>query len=171
MSRTRNDQDPKLRVIIRSGDAKNFMRYVEYTGAFEYSQWGTPVIIKYTPGEDMPFKIEMEGKTIKDKRYQDIIKFVFNNRKSINVKIKQLQGYDVKPLYKYGKIEISKLNEIYTRAYTDYFLDPCRDKYFYYIATEQLTKEIINESEFKALKEEAFIKFNNLRKTQLGNLP
>ena len=169
MSRNRNDQDPKLRVIIRSGDTKNFMRWVEQNGSFEFSQWGTPVIIRHETGEEMPFKIEMDGKPLEDQRYQDLVKFVFNNRKNINVKIKQLQGYDVKPLYKYGKIEISKLYSIYTHAYTDYFLHPCTERYFYFTATEQLTKELISESEFATLKEEAYLKFMELRTAQMGN--
>lgn len=164
----------QLRLVKRSADAKSLMKWIEQHGCFEYLQWGDVIKLSYLSAEEMPFKIFIDGVRQEDKRYQDILKFIFQNRKSINIKVKQMQGYSVRPLYQEARMSKKRLNKIYTSAYLNYFLNPARENYFYLQGIEDLTKELLPISEYESLKQEAyqkFIKIKDERTKELRNVP
>lgn len=145
-----------MNIIIRSGDAKKFMESIKDNGPFEFMQWGATVRIVYLiDDKDYPFKVLVNGVLQPNKRYLDLLRFVFDNRRDINRHVRKLQGKKQHLNHKYLNIERILFEEIYKNAYINYLSRPENESIGIFLGVEKVAKTMLPIKELEELKAEA----------------
>jgi hypothetical protein len=144
-----------MRIIIRSGDARNFLDCLKETGFFEYGQWGSVVRFEYHEKDEYPIKLLFDGKLQPEQRFQELQKFVFNNRKNINIQIKKLQGKRLYPSNKYIHLDRGLFEDMYKEAYKRYLKRPTQNNTGYYNGLEAVATKVLAAKELELLRAQA----------------
>lgn len=132
------------------------MECIREKGPFEFYQWGSIVRIEYREKDnDYPFQVLIDGAPQSNKRYLDLLRFVFDNRKDINRKVRKLQGKKQYLSHKYLNIDRLTFEEMYKEAYKNHLKHPEQSVTGVYMGVQEVALKMLPFKELEELKEEA----------------
>jgi hypothetical protein len=145
-----------MQIIIRSGDTKRLLEDIQEKGFFEFSRWGSKVRLEYREGDDYPMKLIIDGVLQQNIRQQELLTFLYDNRKNINTQIRIIQGKPEYPNTKYLHVERSLFEGLLKTVYKNHLRAPTLRNTGYYSGLENLARKIMPVRSFERLKTEAF---------------
>jgi len=160
-----------MHIIVRSGGTKKLLDDIKEKGFFEFTRWGSIVRLEYKEGEDYPIKLIIDGIMQDNIRHQELLTFLYDNRKYINAKIREIQGKPAYPNTKYLHVERVSFEDFVKASYIEYLQSPTARNVGYFSALEHLSLKIMSPRAFDMLKTEALEEMKVKSKKQGEEIP